>query len=173
MANENSRMKLEPGDLIVDHCGVEAESPDGIMLAITPDLIVENLDAFLTPCQVHRLHRQGLQCQRFADRLTACDCPRELELYRLTLWERFTPFGANAFEAYVRGVIRDLPPLAVIPSAVAIARILMHAGKLPRYAPDYTTVSILISDLVVLGVYENLSEPKKLEALSLPAAAAA
>ena len=166
-------MKLEPGDLIVDHCGVEAESPDGVMLAITSDLIVESLDAFLTPCQVHRLHRQGLQCQRFADRLTACDCPRELELYRLTLWERFSPAEAATFETYARGMIRDLPPLAMIPSAVAIARILMHVGKLPRYAPDYTIVSTLISDLVVLGVYENISEPEKTQALSLPAAAAA
>ena len=164
-------MKLWPGDIIVDQHG-EAESQEGIMLAITSTLIIESMECFAKPCQIHQLHRRGLQCQTAKDRIA----PRpkcEFDVYRLSLWERFTPDEALAFEVYARGMIRDLPPLAVMPSAVAIARILMHFGKLQRYAAEFTLVSTLISDLVVTGVYECLSAPHKDEVLSIPAAQAA
>ena len=161
-------MKLWPGDLIVDHSG-NAESQDGIMLAISRTLILESLECFAQPCQIHRLHRRGLQCQQFADRIHTRK-PREFELYRLALWHRFTANEAELFEEVAKGMVRNLPPLRAIPSAVAIAGLLIRFEKLSFHNPKYITVSVLIRELIESGMYEHIGSPQFAEGVSLHAA---
>ena len=163
-----------PGDLIVDH-ECPPESQHGIMLVMTERLIFENLQCFATPCQVGRLHTNGLQVQLAHDRIPPHD-PRRFALYRLSLWDRFTSRECEDLESVIREMLRSNPPLRSISSVTAIGRILMRFGKLARFNVrllESYTVSMLVSELVETGIYEHVTRPRLVEALSLPAAAAA
>lgn len=162
-------MSFQAGDLIVDHA-CPPESGAGIMLCVTDRLILESLECFLLPCQILRLHRNGLQCQHAIDRLASRD-PREFALYRLSAWETLTPQEAGNLESFVREMLRSLP-LRGISSAVAVGRILMRLGKFPRFNVKLLegySVSMLVAELVGTGVYEHIGVPHVEDAVSVAA----